>query len=369
MSKTKIAMAQLLLVVAHLTLPMTSYGQKKSFDSLEVVNIMQKTADWQLKHEREHLKTDWHYGAFYTGIWALYETTGQEKYLQHLLGLGEEHRWRLLDDIFHADRLTIAQVFLDLSIEQKEERIRVPTLWVLDAHVGRKTSPDVTFKDNPYRFEWWTWCDALYMAPPAFARAYAATGDIKYLDYMNTYWWVVSAHMYDATESLYYRDDRFFDRKTKNGKKVFWSRGNGWVMGGLVRVLQHLPASYPHRDKFLQQYREMAEKIVSIQGKDGLWRSSLLDAEEFPIGESSGSAFFCYALAWGMNQGILTGNKYQKAVRKAWQALVKNVNDEGRLGYVQQVGDSPKAISEDDWQVYGTGAFLLAGSEIIKLKK
>lgn len=344
------------------------YAQKQ-FDSAQVIGVMRSAADWQLQNEREYAKTDWHYGAFYTGLWAHFQTTQDQKYLEHLTALGEKESWRLMDDIFHADRLTIAQVFLDMSLELNNPKLSEPTLWALDAHIGRRTKPDISFDGNAYRFEWWTWCDALYMAPPAFARAYTATGDIKYLDYINENWWIVSDYLYDVDEHLYFRDDRFLNKKTQNGKKVFWSRGNGWVMGGLVRVLQHMPLDYGPREKLVTQYKEMAAKIASIQGKDGLWRSSLLDTEEFPVGESSGSAFFCYALTWGINQGLLPEKTYKKVALKAWKALVKNVNDSGMLGYVQQVGDSPKAISADDWEVYGTGAFLLAGSEIIKLNK
>ncbi|MEO0474102.1 MAG: glycoside hydrolase family 88 protein, partial [Bacteroidota bacterium] len=181
------------------------------------------------------------------------------------------------------------------------------------------------------------------------------------------HWWITSEYLYDPEEQLFYRDDRYFTRKTKNDQKVFWSRGNGWVMGGLVRVIPFIPTSHPLRARFVQQYKEMAAKIIQLQGKDGLWRSSLLDADEYSVGESSGTGFFVYALAWGINEGILPAAEYRMAVEKGWHGLVKNVNEDGRLGYVQQVGHSPEAISEDDWQVYGTGAFLLAGCEILKM--
>ncbi len=339
------------------------------FDPGFIVDIMHKTADWQLANPREHDRPDWQYGAFYTGIWALYETTGEQRYLNEILNIGEANNWKLMNDIYHADRLTIAQVFADAYMETGREEILEKVRWVMDMHVNRTAPADVRFEGNPYRFEWWTWCDALYMAPPAFARVYKATGDQKYLDYLDEHWWITSDYLYDPEEHLFYRDDRFFDARTENGKKVFWSRGNGWVMGGLVRVLEHLPEDHPSRGNFIKQYHEMASKLIGIQGDDGLWRSSLLDPGEYPMGESSGSAFFCYALAWGINQGYLDEEKFLPAVEKAWEGLVNNVNEEGMLGYVQQIGDSPKAISPDDSQVYGTGAFLLAGSEVLKWVK
>jgi rhamnogalacturonyl hydrolase YesR len=140
-------------------------------------------------------------------------------------------------------------------------------------------------------------------------------------------------------------------------------------MGGLVRLLKELPADYPNRPFYEQLYKEMCARIVEIQQEDGLWRVSLLDPDAYPGGEVSGSGFFCYALAWGVNAGFLDAPAYHSAARKAWIALNKCVNEEGRIGWVQPIaGDPGRNFSADSWEIYGTGAFLLAGSEILKMK-
>lgn len=342
------------------------FSQDQHFDSNEIYEVLHKSANWQLDNPYdERSPLDWLDGAMHTGIWALYEKTEHPRYANTLLALGQRSQWRTMNDIYHADRLTIAQTFADMYLHYKDPQMLNNIQWVMDMHIDRKAKPDVAFEENPYKLEWWSWCDALYMGPPAFARVYTATGDRKYLDYLDEHWWITSDYLYDSTEYMFYRDDRFFDRKTPNGEKVFWSRGNGWVMGGLVRVLEHLPEDYPSRERFVSQYQDMAEAIAAVQGEDGLWRSSLLDPAEFPVGESSGSAFFCYAMMWGINHGLLEESIFLPVVKKAWAGLLNNVNEAGRLGYVQRVGYSPDEISEDDWQVYGTGAFLLAGCEIL----
>ena len=114
----------------------------------------------------------------------------------------------------------------------------------------------------------------------------------------------------------------------------------------------------------------MAARILALQQGDGLWRASLLDPESYPGGEVSGSGFYCYALAWGINNGLLDRQTYQPAVQKAWRALTQCVDNNGRVGWVQPIGADPrKNFNAESWEVYGTGAFLLAGSEVIKLKR
>src|SRR5579885_1175342 len=127
---------------------------------------------------------------------------------------------------------------------------------------------------------------------------YAITQDSKYLDYIDREWTKTSNLLYDPQEHLFFRDATYLNKTEPNGKKIFWSRGNGWVMGGLVRMLELLPADHPARPRFEQQYREMADKIITLQQPDGFWRASLLAPEHYPMQETSGTGFYTYALAW-----------------------------------------------------------------------
>jgi rhamnogalacturonyl hydrolase YesR len=156
----------------------------------------------------------------------------------------------------------------------------------------------------------WAWCDALFMGPTALGYLSAATGDAKYLDIATKLWWKTTDYLYDPKEHLYFRDQTFFDKTEKNGKKVFWSRGNGWVLAGLVRVLQNTPENYPGRKKLVNLYKDMSERVASLQQADGSWHASLLDPESYPIKETSGTGFYTYALLWGINNNILKKKKY-----------------------------------------------------------
>jgi len=54
--------------------------------------------------------------------------------------------------------------------------------------------------------------------------------------------------------------------------------------------------------------------------------------------------------------------------QEAWQGLIGAVHQDGKLGNVQAIGAAPAKLTAEDNQEYGSGAFLLAGSEMYKLK-
>jgi rhamnogalacturonyl hydrolase YesR len=129
-----------------------------------------------------------------------------------------------------------------------------------------------------------------------------------------------------------------------------------------------LPADCPKREFYLAQYKTMMERIASLQQPDGLWRSSLLDTASYPGGEASGSGFHIYAMAWGINNKVLDRAKYLPIVQKGWAALNGLVHADGKVGWTQPIGADPRRnFDADSWEVYGAGAFLLAGSEVVKL--
>ncbi len=331
-----------------------------------VLEAMKQVADWQLAQPAKHKTDDWTYGALYAGMMALSQVADSPKYHDAMMAMGRQHGWNPARRIYHADDHCVTQTYLELYFQHRDPVMLGPTLERFNYILANARTNDLNFRIKGSQ-DRWSWCDALFMSPPAWLRAYLATGDRRYLEFMDQEWKATSDYLYDKEEHLYFRDSTYFDRREANGRKVFWSRGNGWVMGGLARVLQVLPPEHPRRAFYQQQYLEMAAKIATLQQPDGLWRSSLLDPESYPLKETSGSGFYTFALAWGINRGLLDRARYEPVVRKAWQGLVECVTEEGKLEHVQPIGADPKKFDPTHTDVYGVGAFLLAGSEIYRL--
>ena len=173
--------------------------------------------------------------------------------------------------------------------------------------------------------------------------------------------------LFDKEENLFYRDHRYFDMKESNGAKVFWGRGNGWVLGGLVEMLRELPVKSKYRPFYQELFQKLCYRIANLQSSDGFWRASLLDPDAYPSPETSCSGFFVYALAYGLNEGLLPKEKFLPVVEKGWKALLSAVEEDGKLGYVQPIGADPKKVTRNMTEVYGPGAFLLAGTEMYRM--
>ena len=205
------------------------------------------------------------------------------------------------------------------------------------------------------------------MAPPVYAKMYRLTGDRRFIDFMNEEYRATCDFLYDREEHLFYRDCNYFDRREANGSKVFWGRGNAWVIAGLCEVLQELPSSNRHRAYYEALYLELAKRLAELQSPDGYWHASLLDPASYPSPETSATGFITYALAYGVNQGLLDRDAYLPVVLKGWQALTDAVEPDGKLGYVQPIGADPKKVTRDMTETYGVGAFLLTGCQVYQL--
>ena len=302
---------------------------------------MLKVTAWQLNNPK-HNPTDWTNGAFYAGVTAAYKTTKSKVILDSLLALGERTKYMPGLRYDHADDIVISQTYIDLYRLKKDRSMIQPTIDTV-----QKMSKVPGKEIAKHGITWW-WCDALFMAPPTLIKLGVTLKDNSYFALNDSLYKQTVDLLYSKKEHLFFRDASYLinaqgeGKKEKNGKLIFWSRGNGWVMGGLVRLLEEMPKNYPQRNYYLKIYREMAEKIITLQQPDGLWRASLLDPTSYPGGEGSGSGFFCYALAWGINKGILNKEKYIYPVQMAWKGLNTLVSTEGRVGWVQPIGADPQ---------------------------
>jgi len=315
---------------------------------------------------------NWDAGAFFSGLMAMYYTSKDTVYLNFIKRWADYFKWSpyVYADpptrTVNADNICCGATYCEyFLLDPKTE-----TRYMIDS-IGKNIAYyfDVAKPDPTTIYSGWGWCDALYMAPPTIARYCKAANVNRFLDSLDRFWWALDDVLYNRTYKMWWRDADFTG-SIVGGKPVFWSGGNAWVLAGLARTLEYMPASYVNRPKFENQFKEMCEAIRVQQGfngvYDGLWTTNLLVHDVSPGAETSGSAFFCFAMAWGVRNKLLNFATYTPVINAAWRDLVKNIGTDGRLLKCQHIDLGPTDMVADanNSSPEGEGAFLLAGNEM-----
>ena len=205
------------------------------------------------------------------------------------------------------------------------------------------------------------------MSPPVWFRLSELTGDARYKIYAHHEYQITRDLLFDEEAGLFYRDDRFIRKRGRHGEKIFWSRGNGWVFAGLTSIIDALEYDDRMRAYYVALFKEMAASLIRLQLDGGTWPMSLHGGRFDTTPETSGTGFFVAGLAWGVNSGLLTDDASRDAIKKGWAALKSAQQDDGMIGWVQQIGAAPGKVRADHTQFYGIGAFLLAAKEVYEM--
>jgi len=321
--------------------------------------------------DRQRPSNIWTRGVYYEGLMALYGLDADPAEKAYAIAWGEAHQWGLGGGPVtrSADNQCCGQTYLELYALDRQPRRLKDIKTCIDAMVASDRVID-----------WW-WIDALQMAMPVYAKLGVITHDPRYFEKMHAIYLATrdgtgtSPALYNRRDGLWWRDKNFVPPyRDPNGADCYWSRGNGWVMAAMARVLDVLPADAPGRDDYVQMLQAMAKAVKGVQRPDGFWNPSLHDAENFAAKEESGTALFTYGLAAGIRLGLLPPAEYRPAVARAWHALAtESIHPDGFVGFVQGTGKQPsdsQPITYDrrpDFDDFGAGCFLLAGSEVAKL--
>lgn len=322
---------------------------------------------------RDRASNIWTRGVYYEGLMALYALDPKKAYYDYAVQWGTFHNWDLRDGITftrNADNQCAGQTYIDLYLIDRQP-IRIEKI---------KASIDSMMRTD--KIDDWNWIDAIQMAMPVFARLGVVFNDSRYYErmyamYMHTRDKEGENGLFNHEDNLWWRDADFDPPyKEPNGEDCYWSRGNGWVIAALARVLDVIPADALHRDLYVNDFKAMAEALRHVQRADGFWNVSLHDSTHFGGKETTGTALFTYAMAWGVNHGLLDDAVYRSVIARAWHALsTESLQPNGFLGYVQGTGKEPAdgqpvtADSMPDFEDYGLGCFMLAGAEVYKMKR
>ena len=365
-------LSSLNLDVQPIVMPVAFGGADISYDlptKKAIVEKMTMVNDYYMAANPSPGDNKWVKSAYFVGCMEFYNVYPVKAFLDYMNLWGENNKWALgsAAEGHGADQQVCGQTYIDLyNLDTEKDENKIKAI---------KESMDYLVANQVEADDDWFWVDALFMAMPVFSKLGVLYDEDAYFDRMYSMYQNTKnvRGLYETTDHLWFRDESQMPAKrlSPNGKNVYWSRGNGWALAAYARVLRDLPKESPYRDEFVQIFKEMAEALKERQREDGFWNVSLDDPEHYGGPETSGTSLFVYGMAWGINNGILDARTYLPVVAKAWEGLITTaVQSTGFLGYVQGAGYKPESsqpVTASTTADFGVGAFLLAGSEMVKL--
>jgi len=390
--------AMLLITNAHDIFAQNINENNVIYSKNFIRGIIEKVNSYQYTHPWTEKDRGWKRGVYYTGVMACYQATGNKKYLDQCDAWGNQNNWDVPEvsadsTASGANSLTCSQTWLESYMAiKKNYKIQATIDYLEKPNVKNPVNRPLNYY---YEEDTLRYVDAIYVCPPVFAMLNKITKDEKYLGWIDSFIWDLYGALFSSADNLFYRDFRYrsefynndfgFPRpdsvkyedardnypyqKTKNGKKVLWARGNGWAFAGLVRILKYTPKHYANYKRYQELFRIMAAELIKRQQNDGFWYPNLDDPNDYGTKEASGTGFFTYGIAWGINNGILDKEVYLPVIKKSWAGLVSVVSAGGKVQWGQLVGTGPYKILQEDSHEYVSGIFLLAASEMYKLEK
>ena len=125
-----------------------------------------------------------------------------------------------------------------------------------------------------------------------------------------------------------------------------WSRGQGWLIRGMVSSLEYLPENSDYEKKIKSILVDFADALIKKQDENGMWRTLPCKDlnESFP--EVSGTALIAYNIARAYSEGYLTKMKYKKAAQKAVEGIKRFIYPDGSIDNISPGPGPLRSVDE-----------------------
>jgi hypothetical protein len=304
-----------------------------------VTDSMIKASTYWVASGTELDANNWSNATFHVGNLAQVRTTGISNHKTWPWTVANNHQLPVDPaNPFAPDPQASGEPYLDVYYFHPEARVLQAVRDSLKAEAASVAQGHTRYWSTP---------DAVNMSLPSFVRIGVMDNDTSLLDTSRTLFRDAKRRLYSDVTGLWRGN----------------AQANAWAVTGVAKAVVALPADSPYRAEYARVLKRSAETLRWLQRPDGFWNSEFL----FGGRESASTAMFTYALAAGINTGVLDAATYTPIVQKAWQALTTTaLQDSGRFGYVQPRGTHGRA-GADDTAAFGVGSYLIAGQQIAKL--
>lgn len=220
------------------------------------------------------------------------------------------------------------------------------------------------------------WVDSVMMYG-VFSGWYGSTaGDATIYDFASRQPALFAKYLQDPQDKLFYHCYWTRRQHTYPKRKIFWGRGNGWVIAGLPLAIDHFARDSEERQDAVRILRETSEALLPYQREDGFYET-VFNRPGKTYAESSATAL----IASGWMQGVADGyldERFLEPGLKAFRAVVESLETRDGLLSMPLISAPTIAIQlmpylgykytprGNDW-TYGLASLFFAGLNYKKL--
>lgn len=176
--------------------------------------------------------------------------------------------------------------------------------------------------------------DAVFMGCPILAKAGKLSGDSKYFD-------MALRHL-RFIQKLCLRPDGLYRHSPLN--EAAWGRGNAFPALGLALTLSDLDPNHEAFNPIRLDFQNHMAALARYQQPDGMWRQVIDVRGAYP--EFSATAMIATAMLRGVRKGWLDPGSYNPRIQRAWQAINRRIDSEGRLIDVCESTGKQKSLDD-----------------------
>ncbi len=291
-------------------------------------------AQWAADEPAEDWFWDWMDAVYMLGMTRVHEVSGDDAHLAYATAWVDAYYPAIQagdHDPDASDRVAPNTVAVELMRRHGDERYgAVPPMvdeylaTVPTAANGAFLHWGTHFPDKPQVL-----IDSLFMIGGYLVAEYDRTGDVAYLDTF-----VEQVGHFD--ELCRHDDEGLFVHAWDEDLQanipadpIFWARGNGWIAAVTGWYLAVAPADHAGRAAIEVVYRGEIDGFVRYQDDSGL-AHTILNVPDDPDNylETSATALFAFALAEGLQTGVLDEETYRPHLVAAIEGLQGRIVEE-----------------------------------------
>ena len=275
---------------------------------------------------RRYQHWEWTQGVGLYGLWKLFDSTKDEKYLDILVKFYDMQ----MEIGFPALNVNTVTPFLTMSYVGeylRDERYLAPcresAQWIME-HFPRTREGGFQHMTSDTLNDQELWDDTLFMTVLFLANMGRIEGKREYIQEAQHQFLLHEKYLANKETGLWYHGWSF--NGNHNFAQAFWGRGNCWITIAIPEFLSMVQCDADVKQQLQQALLNQVRSLEKFQNENGMWHTLIDDPTSYV--ESSATCGFAYGILKAVHDGLID-SRYEAVAMKALQPILGYIADDG----------------------------------------